>query len=168
MNLNLIESRILIGGYLHFFLLSCTCKNQTKPNKIWYTCLSSGFNFLLWGPNQIWVSKEVLSTLQVKPGFYVAWNSPVWSPCCEWILSSAFEQMFLWFQTSPSMRPDSIEKCDKWAQKVTFIVQGNAKTSQGKFYLFYLFIIWEVVGKIYNSCGRRDCHRSSESWFPYN
>ena len=35
-------------------------------------------------------------------------------------------------QTGPSARPDSIEKCEKWGQKVTFIVQGNAKTSQGK------------------------------------
>lgn len=35
-------------------------------------------------------------------------------------------------QTGPSARPDSIKKCDKWGQKVTFIVQGNAKTSEGK------------------------------------
>lgn len=35
-------------------------------------------------------------------------------------------------QTGPSVRPDSIMKCDKWGQRVTFIVQGKAKTSQGK------------------------------------
>lgn len=52
------------------------------------------------------------------------------------------------------MRPDSIEKCDKCERKVTFIVQGM-QNFKGKFVILFIYYLQEVVGKIYNSCGRQ-------------
>ena len=136
---------------------------QNKQTKYGICIWVSGFNFPLWGPSQIRVSKEVYPWGEESRDFILHGTLPfealIWSGHYLLLLHRCSCDL----QTGPSSRPDSVMRRDKRGQRVTFTVEENAKTPQAK-----MFIIRELVGRIYSPWGRREGHRSSVSWFPYN
>lgn len=139
---NFVESKIRTGSYLGLSLLKCTYQTN-KQNEVKYgICVSvSGFNFPLWCPNQIWVSKEVY---------------PWWESSWDFILHGTFQlaaliwsghyllllhRCFCDLRTGPPLRPDSVMKCDNRGQGSLLLFKRIWKFHKQNIY--YLRTRWQ-------------------------